>query len=123
MSFDGLLIQTFRTQRRALSGTDPYGQPTYTWAAYLTGKCRLQPRRGSADEVADVHGNMVVSSHRCYMHVVDVVEGDKIWVSSSGGGPDFEAAEREFNILSVSNAAGHTHHLQLELKAIESSQE
>lgn len=123
MSFDGLLIQTFRTNRRSLSGTDDYGQPTYDWSLHLEGKCRLQPRRGAADEVMDVHGDMVVSTHRCYMHIVDVVEGDKIWVSTTGGGPDFTASEREFDILSASNAAGHTHHLQLELRAVEPEQE
>lgn len=123
MSFDGLLIQTFRTNRRTQTGTDDYGQPIYRYDPHLTGKCRNQPRRGAADEVMDVYGNMVVSTHRCYTHIVDVVEGDKIWVSTAGGGPDFTATEREFDILSVSNAAGHEHHFQLELKAIEPEQE
>lgn len=123
MSFDSLLIQTYRTSRRSLTGTDDYGQPVYEFSAHLTGSCRLQPRRGGADEVADVHGNKVISTHRCYLRRVDITVGDKIWVSGGYGGPDVTDTEREFDILSVGDAAGHEHHLQLELKAIESSQE
>ncbi len=123
MSFDGLLIQTFRTQRRTLSGTDAYGAPIYTFAAHLTGKCRLQPHRGIVAEVVDVHGNKVISTHRCYLRRVDITVGDKIWVSGGYGGPDISDTEREFDILSKSDAAGQKHHLQLELKTIEPEQE
>ncbi len=124
MSFDSLMTDTFTSQRRTLTGTDSYGQPTYSWANHLIGqKCLIQANRGAVEETIDVHGNRVISTHRLYCRIVDVVEGDRIVVSGGEGGPTFGATTRTFDILSIEQAAGQHHHIQFALRAIEPEQE
>lgn len=124
MSFDSLLTDIMTTQRRSLSGTDSYGQPVYTFSNHLIDQpCLLQANRGSVEEVADVHGEKAISTHRLYCRICDVTEADRITVSGGEGGPTYGAATRTFDILSIEQAAGQHHHLQMALKAIESSQE
>jgi len=124
MSFDSLLTDTFTSQRRTLTGTDAYGQPTYSWANSLVAqKCLLQANRGSVEETIDVHGNKVISTHRLYCRICDIVEGDRITISGGEGGPTYGAATRTFDILSIEQAAGQHHHIQFALRAIEPEQE
>ncbi len=124
MSFDSLLTDTFTSQRRSLSGTDAYGQPTYVFADHLTDQpCLLQANRGSVEEVADVHGEKAISTHRLYCRICDVTEADRITISGGEGGPTYGAATRTYDILSIEQAAGQHHHLQMALKAIEPGQE
>ena len=124
MSFDSLLTDTFTSQRRSLTGTDEYGQPIFSWANHLINQhCLLQANRGSVEEVADVHGEKAISTHRLYCRICDITEGDKITISGGEGGPTFGALTRTFDILSIEQAAGQHHHLQMALKAIEPLQE
>ncbi len=120
MSFDSLMTDLFVSQRRTLSGTDSYGQPTYSWENWLISQhCLLQANRGAVEEVADVHGEKAISTHRLYCRICDIVEGDRITVSGGEGGPTFGALTRTYDILSIEQAAGQHHHLQLALKTIE----
>ncbi|MBC8275801.1 MAG: hypothetical protein H8E40_12650 [Chloroflexi bacterium] len=124
MSFDSLLTDLFTSQRRTLTGTDAYGGPIYSWADHLTDQpCLLQANRGAVEEVADIHGEKVISTHRLYCRICDIVEGDRITVSGGEGGPDYDALTRTYDILSIEQAAGQHHHIQMALKAIESTQE
>ncbi len=124
MSFDSLMQDTFTSQRRTLIGTDAYGQNTYSWANNLVGqKCLIQANRGAVEETIDVHGNKVISTHRLYSRICDVVEGDRITVSGGEGGPTFGALTRTFDILSIEQAAGQHHHIQMALRVIEPEQE
>ena len=123
MSFDSLLSDTFTSERRSLSGTDAYGAPEYSWEDWLIDQpCLLQANRGAVEEVANVHGEKVVSTHRLYCRICDVVEGDRITISGGEGGPTYGAATRTYNILSIEQAAGQHHHLQFALRAIEPAQ-
>jgi len=123
MSFDSLLTDTFTSTRRTLTGTDAYGSPTYSWATKLTAQpCLLQANRGSVEETIDVHGNKVISTHRLYCRICDVVEGDRITISGGEGGPTYGATTRTFDILSIEQAAGQHHHIQFALRAIEPEQ-
>ena len=125
MSFDSLMKDTFDTQRRTWTGAyDDYGQKIYEWEDHLSAQpCLLQARRGQASEVTDVHGTMVISTHRLYCRICDVAEADPITVTNGAGGPDPSAATRSFDIISIEQAAGQHHHLQMELRAIEPEQE
>lgn len=124
MSFDSLMKDKFTSQRRTLSETDDYGQPDYDWEDNLVDQpCLLQARRGQVSEVADVHGNKVVSTFRLYCRICDIAEADTITVTNGAGGPDPDATTRSFDILSIEQAAGQHHHLQLELRAVEPEQE
>ena len=123
MSFDSLMTDTFVSQRRTLTGTDVYGSPTYSWATKLSDQpCLLQANRGSVEETIDVHGNKVISTHRLYCRICDIVEGDRITISGGEGGPTYGAATRTFDILSIEQAAGQHHHIQFALRAIEPEQ-
>ncbi len=124
MSFDSLMKDTFTSQRRTLTGTDAYGQPQYSFANHLVAqKCLLQANRGAVEETIDVHGNKVISTHRLYCRIVDIVEADRITVSGGVGGPDYDAATRTYDILSIEQAAGQHHHIQMALRVIEPEQE
>ena len=124
MSFDSLLTDTFTSQRRSLSGTDDYGQPEYIFSDHLIDQpCLLQANRGAVEEVADVHGEKVVSTHRLYCRICDIVEGDRITISGGEGGPTYGASTRTYDILSIEQAAGQHHHLQFALRAVEPAQE
>ena len=124
MSFDSLMQDVFTSQRRSLSGTDEYGQPEYDWENWLIAQpCLLQANRGAVEEVADIHEEKVVSTHRLYCRICDIVEGDRITVSGGEGGPTYGALTRSFDILSIEQAAGQHHHIQMALKAIEPTQE
>jgi len=120
MSFDSLLTDRFTSQRRTEIGTDDYGQPQYSFENWLIDQpCLLQANRGRVEEIADVHGEKVISTHRLYCRICDVNEADRIVVSGWEGGPDYGALTRIFNILAIEQAAGQHHHLQMALKAIE----
>ena len=120
MSFDSLMKDIFISQRHTETGTDVYGQPTYEWQNWLIDQpCLLQANRGSVEEIADVHGEKVISTHRLYCRICDINEADRIVVSGWEGGPDYGALTRTFNILSIEQAAGQHHHIQMALKAIE----
>jgi len=124
MSFDSLLTDRFVTQRRSLTGYDDYGIPVYDYEDHLIDQpCLLQANRGAAEEVASVHGEKVISTHRLYCRICDINEADRITITGWEGGPAYGAQSRSFNILSVAQAAGQHHHLQLALKAIEPKQE
>ncbi len=124
MSFDSLLTDLMTTQRRSLTGTDDYGQPQYSWSNWLIDQpCLLQANRGSVEEVADVHGEKAISTHRLYCRICDVTEADRITISGGEGGPTYGAATRTFDILSIEQAAGQHHHIQFALRAIEPEQE
>lgn len=124
MSFDSLMTDLFTSQRRTQTGTDDYGQPTYDHEDHLISQpCLLQARRGQVAEVADVHGDKVISTFRLYCRICDIAEADLIAVTNGAGGPDPSALTRSFDILSIEQAAGQHHHLQLELRAVEPEQE
>lgn len=124
MSFDSLMKDKFISQRRSLTGYDAYGIPIYSYQDWLIDQpCLLQARRGQNTEITDIHGSVVVTGFRLYCRICDITEADHIAVTNGAGGPTYGALTRSFEILSVEQAAGQHHHLQLELKSIEPQQE
>jgi len=120
MSFDSLMKDRMTTRRRSETGTDAYGQPTYEYQNWLIDyPCLLQANRGTEEDIVEIHGEKVISTHRLYIRICDIHEADQLVVTGWEGGPDYGALTRSFRILSIAQAAGQHHHLQAKLKAIE----
>lgn len=106
MSFDSHLNAVCSIQKQTevqVAG----GEKTKTWTDVATNvKCRLDQAGGQEMETAE--GKVVKATHILFMNNTTVGERDyRIMIGL-----------KKFNILSVGNAGGHGHHLELLLARI-----
>lgn len=106
MSFSTWLNTTCTIRRFTEGAADDYGQPAKSWANLATGVlCRLEPTSGK--EIW-IDKQLVISNFTLFLlPAQDVTEKDEIVL---GG--------ETYNVLLVSDAAGHGHHQELALQAI-----
>lgn len=111
MSFDDLLIHTLMIKRLAATGAlDEYNQPVMAETTFATVNGLIQPR--SSREVAlNSQAGAVIGTHVGFVWPLAGL-GTDCWV---------EAAEMpgiRYDVLSVPDAAGQAHHLELALQAV-----
>lgn len=80
MSYNDLLINTCTIKRYTVTGTDAYGNPTYTWADYLTDEsCRWStPKHLEIKNGAEV----VVIDKQLFLKNIDITEQDRVVLDS-----------------------------------------
>jgi len=108
MGIESRYLHTLVVKRLAATGTlDEYGQPVTAETTFATVKGLIQPR--SAREVALVsQGGAVIGSHVGYTALLaGLTTAD--WIEHGGV---------RFDILSIPDAAGLGHHLELALQAV-----
>ena len=102
MSYTSLLIQTCTVQRFTEGAFDVYGNPTLTWADYLTDQaCRLVAAPGTELKVG---AEIVVADYKLFIQSIDIIEQDRVVI----GGLTYE-------VLLVQDYADSTisHHKQV----------
>lgn len=108
MSFDDLLRHTLVVKRNAAGGTfDDYGQPVTTPTTVATVAGLIQPRRAQEVALASQAG-AVIGDHVAFMWPLSGLDTG-CWIESGGV---------RYDILSMPDAAGQGHHLELELRAV-----
>ncbi|KKN50677.1 hypothetical protein LCGC14_0630260 [marine sediment metagenome] len=106
MSFTTWLNITCNLERFNPGVLDSYNRPTGTWDSLAANaKCRIQKSKGKEFKVKS---EMRLSTHTLFLQTQDVTEKDRVVISTV-----------VYNILSVEDAAGHVHHLELELELVE----
>lgn len=108
MSFDDLLRHTLVVKRLAASGTlDANGQPLTTETTVATVAGRITPK--SAREVALAsQAGAVIGSHTGYVRPLAGL-GTDCWIESGGV---------RYDVVSIADAGGQGHHLELALEAV-----
>jgi hypothetical protein len=111
MSFDDRLRHTLVVKRLGPTGTlDDYGQPVTAETTVATVPGLVQPR--SAREVAlTSQAGAVIGSHVGYLRPLAGL-GTDCWIE------DDHFAGTRFDVLSMPDAAGLNHHLELALQAV-----
>lgn len=111
MSFDGLLLHTLTVRRMADTGAkDDYGQPVSLPTTVAAVPGLIQPR--SAREVAlTSQAGPAIGSHVGYLRPLAGL-GTDCWIE------DDRYPGVRFDVLSMPDAAGQGHHLELALQAV-----
>jgi hypothetical protein len=110
MSYDCLLNQTCTIQNRTTSFSNS-GASTTTFANLATGvKCTIQPNTGRQRSQTQSEENNV--THLAFFKQSQaIVNGDKV----------IDANSAEYMVVRVFNAAGRTHHKEVELELLDKS--
>ena len=108
MSFDSRLIHSLVIKRMAASGTfDAYGQPVTAEVTVATVKGLIQPRRAREVALASQAG-VVLGEHTGYLRPLAGLD-TSCWIEHDGV---------RFDILSMPDAGGVGHHLELGLQRL-----
>jgi len=80
MSYTSLLIDTCTTRRYSTGAADAYGNPTETWADYLTDQpCRLNIISGVELKVG---AELVIANYQLFVEDIDITEQDRVVIDS-----------------------------------------
>lgn len=119
MSFDSQLIHSVSI-RRATQGTlDDYGQPSLTWNTLATVPARIYPKPtrlggGQVEEVTTHGGGTSITDHTVAMRPTTIASADRLLAVSAG-----IHTGKTFEVLMVRDAAGHGHHMELDVRLVE----
>lgn len=111
MSFSTWLNTTCTIRRFTAGAADDYGHPVQTFSDLATGiACRLQPAAGPGRGGKEiwVDKQLVIADFKLFLSAgQDVTEKDEIVIGA-----------KTYNVLLVNDAAGHGHHLELDLQVL-----
>jgi hypothetical protein len=108
MSFDDRLRHTLTVRRLAPTAElDGYGQPVSAVETLGTVPGLVQPRRAREVALASQEG-AAIGDHACYMRPLDGL-GTDCWVELDGA---------RYDVLSIADAGGVGHHLELGLQRV-----
>lgn len=96
---------------------DEFGQPVYSEAVVATVKAAIQPKK--AEEVAlTTQAGAVVSDHRIYLLPIGITTADAIVHDAQDCPMRPDLPDARYEVMSVPDAAGLGHHLELEAQLI-----
>lgn len=110
MGFDSRLIHALVIERATSGAEDPEtGQPALTYATLAAVSGLIQPKNVREASMQSQAG-AVVSTHTVYLRPTDLQERDRIRFEPDDG--------RRFEITGVRDAAGLSHHLEVDARVV-----
>jgi len=119
MSFDSLLIHTCDIKRHSITGTDAYGNPTYSWVPpiYSDEPCRLVSKSGREIKVG---AEVVISDWQLFFDdSVTVTEQDRVDnIRLASTGAVIDSSTFEILLVQMRSNGDGTHHYELSLQKV-----
>ena len=119
MSFDSLLIHICDIKRHTITGTDDYGNPTYSWIPpiYSDEPCRLMASSGKEIKVGV---EVVISDWKLFIdESATVTEQDRIDnIRLASTGAVIDASTFEILLVQMRSDGVDKHHSELALQKV-----
>lgn len=123
MSFSQRLTHQVAIVRQADTATlDDHGQPVTTDAVLRTVAAAIQPR-SSRERLETSQAGAAVSDHVIFLFPTDVTTADAIVHDDAVCPVGDDLPSQRFEIVGVPNAAGLSHHLEIEARLVEAATE